>query len=239
MKRVKMMLIILSGTLCIYSQNQIVYPAKGTDLPSLNAVASLSGLTTAVGFDTRYQGVKGTTRLFDTLMASSLLIRGEDQYIGLESDIDVVRNALLFVKSSSGELMEILSDHITELIVHKEGEDLVYRTTSGISFEKNIPENKFYQVLKEGPYQFIKIPEKEFVEADYKRVYSPDRRYDEYKPVNKYYIEGSDRIFHRVQLTKKSLVKMFPEKKELIERGLEDKSKDNAEIAVISILEQF
>lgn len=239
MKRINIILMALFITLNIFPQNPVVYPAKGTDLANLEAVTRLSGNTTAVGFDTRYQGVKGTTRLFDTLIASSLLISGEDNFIPLESDIDVVRNALLYVKASSGELMEIISDHISELIVHKDGKDLIYKTTRGVSFEKEILENKFYQVLKAEPYQFIKIPGKEFVEADYKRVYSPDIRYDEFKPLNKYYIMGSDNVFHRVLLNKKSLIKMFPDKKELIEKGLKDKSEGDTEMAVISILEQF
>ena len=90
---------------------------------------------------------------------------------------------LLFIGLNSGELREINSEHIAELIFHKDGRDLVFRTISEVRLDKEIKENKFYEILIEGPYQFIKIPDKDFVEADYQRVYSPDRRYDEFKIV--------------------------------------------------------
>lgn len=239
MKRIIILFVSLLSVLNIFAQNTVSYQSGATGMKNLQDIANLAPYTGAVGFDNRYEGVKGTTRLFDTLITSAILVRGQEKYIQLKSDIDVVNNTLVFMPSATGALREITSDTIAELIVYKDGKQLIYRTTRDIGFEKQIEGNKFYQVLKKGPDQFIKIPEKKFVEADYKRVYSPDIRYDEFKPVNKYFIEGSDSIFHRVQLNKKSLVKMFPDKKELIEKGLEGKSEGDAEIAVISILEQF
>lgn len=220
------------------AQKSIGYLSGAASQSNLNAVESLSPYSSALGFDNRYLGVKGTTRLLDTLVAASLLIKGNDKYIRLECDIDVVRNALMFRKPA-GDLMEILSEHVDEVILHNEGKNLIFKTTESVIFEKKPEGNKFYQVLNEGNWQFIKIPDKKFVAADYKRLYSPDIRYDEYRSLNKYYIMGTDSVFHRVQLTRRSLIKLFPSRSKLINAGFDEKSGENPEDQVIRLLEKF
>ncbi len=239
MKLSPILILSLLCSLNSFAQKPTGYFTGATSENNLKAVESLSPYSTALGFDARYAGVVGTLRLFDTLVASDLLIRGQEEYIHMETDIDVVGNALLFRKPDSGELMEILSDHVDELIYHSEGKDLIFKTTDGITLDSKPDGNKFYQVLKDGPWQFIKIPDKKFVEADYKRVYGPDRRYDEFKPVSRYYIQGSDSVFYRVQLTGKSLRKLFPDKKSLIERNFNEKSASDTEAEVVSLLNKF
>jgi hypothetical protein len=205
----------------------------------IRSLVNLSIYSTTKGFDDRYQGIIGSPRLFDTLVSSSLLIRGKDEYLTLPSDIDVVKNSMVFQAASTGKLMEVSSDYIAELIFHKDGKDMVFRTTGNLAFDKEPDGCKFYLVLKDEPWQFIKIPEKEFVEANYQRLYSPDIRYDEYKPANKYYIMGSDSRFHRVQLTRKSLIKLFPDKRSVIESDFNVKSDIDPEAVVISLLNKF
>ena len=239
MRPILILTVLLMCSTGVSAQKSIGYHSGATSEQNLRVVANITPYSTGLGFDDRYQGVKGTPRLFDTLVASSLLIRGEEKYIRLESDLDVVRNTILFIGSNSGELREINSEHIAELIFHKDGRDLLFRTTTDVKLDKEIKENKFYEVLIEGPYQFIKIPDKDFVEADYQRVYSPDRRYDEFKLVSKYYILGSDSMFHRIQLTAKSLKKVFPDKKDIIDRNFDDKTVSDPEAAVIELLGKF
>jgi hypothetical protein len=240
MKKIIFLLMLSLYISDIYPQNPIIYQSGIMGVENLKAAANLSPYSTsAVGFDTRYEGVKGTTRLFDTLITSYLLVSGQEKYIQLKSDIDLVKNTLVFIQPEKGDLMEISSDYVIELIVNKDDKELKYRTTKELNFENKIPENKFCQVLKEGPNQFIKIPEKKFVEADYKRVYSPDRRYDEFKLSTRYYIADSDNIFHRIQLNKKSLAKLFPDKKQLIFKEFEEKSEGDIEERVVSILNKF
>ena len=235
--------ILFLSLLCageVFSQN--VPPRQPGIITSenLKVISSISPTNSgAVGFDNRYEGIRGTTRLFDTFAASYFLVSGQKEYIPLKSDIDVVSNALVFIQSGTDVMMEISSDHIDEVIFKREDGDLYFRTTRGIKFEKEPEGNKFYEVLKDWPYSFIRIPEKKFVEADYQRLYSPDRRYDELKPVNKYYIAGSDSIFYRVQLTAKSLEKLFPDKKALIRKELKAKDEAEAEVQVIALLKKF
>ena len=239
----KKLLIILISFLIIssvYSQSGTLYQTGLTAEQNLNAIGNLARYSTGgIGFDTRYEGIKGSPRLFDTLLTSSLKLKGEDYYIQLESNLDLIGNSLIFINPKTGQLLSIPSGIIKEVIINNKGKKMLFRTTNGKRIEKDIKEEKFFQVLKDGQYQFIKLPLKKIIEADFKDVYGSDRRYDEYTTYYKYYILSSDSSFHRIQLTKKSLVKIFPDKKELITRTIEAKSYDNDEEMVIDILDKL
>lgn len=83
------------------------------------------------------------------------------------------------------------------------------------------------------------MPVKKLIAADYKDVYSADRRYDEYTTYYKYYIMSRDSTFQQIQLNKKSLIKMFPDKKDLINNTLEAKTYGNSEDMVLDILNKL
>ncbi len=224
----------------VYSQGNTLYQTGLTAEQNLNAIGNLARYSTGgIGFDTRYEGIKGSSRLFDTLLTSFLKLKGQDYYIQLESNIDLIGNALIFINPKTSKLLSIPSGIIKEVKINYEGKEMIFRTTGSRRIEKDITEGKFFQVLKDGQYQFIKLPLKKLIEADFKDVYGADRRYDEYTTYYKYYIMRSDSSFHRIQLTKNSLVKMFPDKKELITKTIEAKSYDNNEEMVVNILEKF
>ena len=187
----------------------------------------------------RYEGVKGSPRLYDTLVTSFLNVRGQDYYIQLKSDIDLVNNTLLFLHPRSGSLTQIPSEIVNEVVINKDGKELTYRTFEGSILDRDLKEKKFCQLLMEKPVIFLKLPVKKMVEASYKGAYSPDRRYDEFITFNRYYIMGSDSIFHQLQLSKKSLLKLFPDRKSLIEEGFGNTNKGTDEEIIISILEKF
>jgi hypothetical protein len=50
---------------------------------------------------------------------------------------------------------------------------------------------------------------------------------------------GPDSSFHQIQLTKKSLLKVFPDRKELINDSAESKSYANNEDMVLDVLGKF
>ena len=220
-----------------YSQKINVYQSGIVGQENLQAIANISPTSAGgMGFDNRYEGIKGSTRLFDTLLASYLLVRGQEKYIQFNSDIDVVRNTLIFIHPNSGKIMELSSEIVDELVMQKDGVDMIFRTTKGLQFDKEIKANRFYRILLEEPHKFIMIPEKTFIEADFKAAYSADRRYDEYHPVHKYFIKGPDNVFHQIQLNKKSLTKIFPEKKEIINKTFREKDDEENEDKVIALL---
>jgi len=239
MKSIKVLIILLMCSPGLFAQRSLAYKAGVTGENNLQNVIHITPYSGAMGFDGRYEGVKGTPRLFDTLVASSVLLKGEELFFRIESDLDVVKNALVYMSPSKGMLMEVPSEHISEVIIHQDGNDLIFLTTEGLTFDQEIQGNKFYQLLNGGTYQCIKIPDRKLIEADYQRLYSPDVRYDELQPVSRYYIRGNDSVFHRVQLTRKSLKKVFPDKKELIDSNFNEKTAPDPELAVIELLGKF
>ena len=222
----------------VFPQENSIFQTGLTAEQNMNAIGNLSGhaTTAAIGFDTRYEGIKGSPMLFDTLLPSSLNIRGQDFYIQLKTNLNLVTNSLIFIYPKTGKLLSISSSLIKEVIINYDGKEMVFRTANGKKFIKDFKEHKFFQVLKDGPVQFIKMPVKKIIAADYKDAYSADRRYDEYTTFYKYYLMSSDSTFNQINLTKKSLLKVFPEKKELINNTFKTNSYGNNEKMVLEIL---
>ena len=239
MKRVFLIFTITLLINTLYSQVNNPYRIGLTAEQNLNAIGNLSPTAPGgIGFDSRYEGVVGSTRLFDTLLPSLLNIKGQDYYLKLESDIDLIKNTVIFLNPKTRKLNWIKTDIVNELVITENGKELIFRTTGGRKFEKEIKEDRFFQVLKDGSYQFIKMPLKDFIEADYKGVYTSNRRYDEYKTEYKYFILKPDSIYYQTRLSKKSLIKLFPDKKQLI-NSAEISSESEDELMILSILEKF
>ena len=230
---------VLLPALPLISQKSAAYQTAAVNETNLKAVMSISPYSTALGFDNRYLGVKGSPRLMDTLAPSLVLLKGQNIYYEMETDIDVVRNSVLFMGFSGGELREIPAENITEVIIRRNGRDMIFRPSGSLSFDRKPDGNKFYTVLKPGQNEFIKIPDKEFKEADYQRLYSPDIRYDEYRKSDKYYILGTDSVYHRVQLTRKSIGKLFPDRKQIISELFNEKESANPEADVSMLLDKL
>ena len=240
MKKLSLSLILIMIFSACYSQGGTLYQTGISAEQNLKAIGNLVPYCPGgMGFDTRYEGIKGSPRLFDTLLTSYLKVKGQDNYFQIEADIDLVSNILIFKHPKTGKLLSIPIDNITEVVMISKGKDLIFRTTEGKSFEKNLKEQKFFQVLKEGPLQFIKIPEKKFIEANYKGAYSADVRYDEYKTFFRYYLMSKDSSYHQIQLTRKSLAKLFPDRKDLINNSIDEKSNSGNEELVLSLLEKL
>jgi hypothetical protein len=240
MKKLIIITFLALLSLAGYSQANAVYQRGLSAEENLKAISKLGPYSAGgIGFDNRYEGVKGTTRMLDTLLTSFLMISGQDYYIQLHADIDVVNNSVVYLDPKSKKLLTLPVDVVTELIINDNGKELLFRTTSGKVFEKEMKPQKFCQILNDGQYQFIKIPLKKFIEADYKGAYSADRRYDEFQASQKYYLIGSDMVFHQIQLNKKSLSKLYPDKKNLIEQSVEEETLTNKEDMIISILSKF
>jgi hypothetical protein len=241
MKKIFIILLLILFVSNAHSQGNTLYQTGLTAEQNLSAIGNLSRYANAGGngFDNRYEGVKGSPRLFDTLLPSFLNIKGKDYCLQLKTNIDLSSNSLIFIYPNTGKLLSISSDIIKEVRISLEGKEMVFRTASGNKFVKDFKGHRFFQVLKDGQYQFIKLPIKKLIEADYKAVYGADRRYDEYTTYYKYYILSPDSIFRQIQLNKKSLIKVFPDKKDLINSTIRTKTYENDEDMVIDFLNNF
>jgi len=240
MKKLFLFFLLITAITVAFSQRTNVYQTGVAAQQNLNAVAGLKPYSDgAMGFDNRYEGIKGTPRMFDTLLLAYLLLNDNDIYIKLDADLNLTGNAVLYIDPKTKSMFELPAESVKELIIENRDNELVFRSTSSLNFEKPLKEIRLYQVLSEGSVLFLKVPEKKFLEADYKGPYSSDRRYDEYLDITKYYISGSDGLLHQVQLSRNSLIKFFPGKKDLIYSSLRRKTSENNEDMVINLFEQF
>jgi hypothetical protein len=218
-------LVLLLAINAIYAQEKNIYQQGITAEQNLKAIVNVSPYSPGgIGFDTRYEGIKGSPRLNDTLLTSILKIKGQKDYFELETDIDLISNSLIFSYPKGAKLQSIPADMVTEVVINMDGKDIVFRTDEGRKFDKSIKDNKFFQVLAEHSYLFIRMPVKTFTQADFKGAYSSDRRYDEYETIFRYYVLTPDGEYHKIQLTRKSLAKVFPAKKDFITKFPDDAS---------------
>lgn len=221
-------------------QNRSVYQQGIYADENLRAISNLSATSIGgIGFDTRYKGIKGSPMLFDTLLLSFIKMNDQDKYIQIESNIDLVSNSVHFVHPKTKQMLSISASKVSEIIIRDDSSDLVYRTMEGTHLNKSTSDFVFYQVLNNNPYQLIKVPFKEFVEADYKQAYSPGRQFDEFNTTYKYFIISADGTLNQCQLTERSLIKIFPDKKNLIKNVSNGKSYASKELMVTDILRNF
>jgi hypothetical protein len=240
MKKAIIVYSILLISAYIYGQENTMYQKGMTAEQNLNAIGKLMPYSTGgVGFDTRYEGVKGSPFLFEKLQQSIVKVTGQESFIRFESNLDIAGRKLIFKHPGTGKLMSLPSDMILEYRVNVNGKEEIYRVSSKEQEEKDLRGDRFYQVLNDGQYKFIKVPFKKLIEADYKAAYSPDRRYDEYTTYYKYYLSGSDSLFHQIQLTERSLKKLFPAKSKEIDEAFRNEKEIGEESVVLSILQKM
>jgi hypothetical protein len=233
-------LIIMLMAAVLKGQVKNTYQTGITADENLKAISNLSALSIGgIGFDTRYKGVKGSPMLFDTLLISYLKISKQDKYIEVPSNIDLVTNSVLCMHPKTKQLISIPGNRINELIIRDGNNDLIFRTMSNEFLNKKTGEHIFYQVLNDDLYKLIKVPSKEFIEANYKQAYSPGRGYDEFVTAYKYYIISPDGHIDQCQLSEKSIIKLFPEKKELIKNVTKKKTSSDKEALIIKVLKNF
>jgi hypothetical protein len=239
MKRFIVHTIILFLFINIYSQEITPYQKGATAEKNLNTIANVAPYSPGgVGFDNRYEGIKGSPRLFDKLQPALLWIKNDTNYFKLNADLDVFQNRLIFRHPKTGNLMALPSVMVREVIITVDGKEQKYRTILKEKFDNEVKKERFYQILNER-ILFIRIPAKIFNEADYKSLYSPDRRYDEYELKYQYYYLGSDSVYHKVQPTQKTLIKLFPDNKDLIESTIKGKKYSDNDEMIQKVLEKI
>lgn len=217
MKRIVILQVLVFVFSSAMSQVNNPYKQGVSALKNLEAIASVSPYEIGgMGFDDRYEGVRGSPRLFDTLFTSLLRLEGYELPIELKADIDVVNNRLLFIHPRSENLLSIPADMVDELRVTAGDRHLLFRSTAGMLFEKPFDGVRLCRVLLNEKIILIEIASKNFVEADYRRGYGPQRTYDEYEAVSKYYVMTDDGVFRQVTPSRKALTKIFPGREEII-----------------------
>lgn len=186
-----------------------------------------------------YEGLKGAPFLLEEFVPSKVKIKDTEIYYSLNSNLDLKNNLLLYVEDNTNLVLAIPSSKIEEVIMKKQNDTLIFRTSEKQDFDPGLKEIRFIQVLKAVPSEFIRIPYKIYIPADYLGAYTAKRRYDEYRTEYDYYLMNSGKTFEKIKLTKKSLIKAFPDKKDFINESFRASAESDKEKIVLSILDKL
>lgn len=235
-----LILILFLSSASVYSQVTDPYQKGYSAEQNLKAIGRITPYSPGgMGFDNRYLGVVGSPLLFDKLLPALVKINTEERYLNIESNLDVYQDRLIFSHPVTKNLMYIPVDIIDEVLINHNGENLIFRTTKDKKFDPSIDKIRFYQVLYSNGITLVKIAVKRLIPADYQAVYSADRRYDEFETKFIYYYIGEDAVFRKITPNKKSLLKVFPEKSEVIERTLREKEFVDTDEMVIEVIKRI
>jgi len=235
-----LILILFLSSASVYSQVTDPYQKGYSAEQNLKAIGRITPYSPGgMGFDNRYLGVVGSPLLFDKLLPALVKINTEERYLNIESNLDVYQDRLIFSHPVTKNLMYIPVDIIDEVLINHNGENLIFRTTKDKKFDPSIDKIRFYQVLYSNGITLVKIAVKRLIPADYQAVYSADRRYDEFETKFIYYYIGENAVFRKITPNKKSLLKVFPEKSEVIERTLREKEFVDTDEMVIEVIKRI
>lgn len=207
---------------------------------NITAIANINPLSPgAVGFDDRYEGVKGTPLLYDDWMEGNLFLKDNRWVRNIKMNLDIHDGFLYILTPENGQTFTLSNEEINEVHLFSEGETILFQKFLPEQFEKKIDPDQLFEVLAQGECTFLKLSKKLFKEADYQGAYSADRRYDEFVPSTSYYLTNSEGLFEKIKLTEKALCKLFPDQKSRIREIVKNTGISEGEEMVMAVLREL
>lgn len=207
---------------------------------NIDAIANASPLNPgAVGFDDRYEGVKGTPLLFNDWMEGNLFLKDNAWVRSIKMNLNIHDGILYIFTPENGQVLTLPYEEINEVHLFSNGETVLFRKYSQDQFKKRSDQDQLFEVLAQGKYTFLRLSKKLFREANYQQAYSPDRRYDEFILSTSYYLTNSNGILEKIKLTEKALCKMFPDQKSRIKEIVKNTGLSEGEEMVLAVLKEL
>lgn len=209
MKQILSLFLLLMPPLWSIAQQD---PATNQQI--LEQIGNLSPFSPGIlGFDNRYEGVKGSPYLFDTWTSGRIKFTQKDSLsLPLIFNVDLLEN-LVFVRLK-GDLMGTVATAQVEMMEVKATDKMLRQWV--VKQEREVEGSKsnkhtFYEVLYAGKsLQLLKKMEKQFRKADYKQAYGTDTRYDEFISETHYWLKQGDAPYQKIKLNQKSFEKGLP-----------------------------
>ncbi len=182
---------------------------------NLRALGNLTPLSSgALGFDNRYQGVKGSPFLFSDFEYGSIQFTKQDTFsTPFKINVDLIKNTLL-VQLSNGSLGEVTANNVKALQFKTLPDQpskwivLSEKEVEGI----NSVRLKFYGNLHNGQYRLFKSITKTFKKANYQGAYNSGNTYDEFLTEENYWLSAPGKPFEKIKLKKKEIEKVLSDK---------------------------
>lgn len=212
MNKITLLLAVLCGTalqiLAQSGQNPVNIQLNEI---AVRALTDPGYLATAVTFDQRYEGVKGTPLLFENWKEGILKIKDKEEMISsIKMNINF-QQQLAAVCYQNGAVGVLPSAKIESITFETDGESHRFILLPGDQVEAGRgPGLRFYEALFEGrKFTFIKAHIRQFKKADYQGAYASNVRYDEYVPEEAYYLRQGDGPFTKIRLRKSVVEKQL------------------------------
>lgn len=178
-----------------------------------NGVGNLSPyIVSQMGFDNRYQGIKGTPFLFDKWQEGKVMLVKQDTFsVSLQLNIDLVNSAVTILLPN-GAIGQIQATHLKKIQV-KDANNQLNEWIVAFELEIEGTDNarqQIYQVLKEGHFTLLKSTQKRLQKADYKGAYNVGNKFDEFVTETTYWLREGDEPYQKIKLKRKALEEALP-----------------------------
>ena len=187
---------------------------------NLQALANLgTGSNLAVGFDNRYQGIKGNPYFLDLFVPGYVEIKSgntgkSEVFKDVRLKYDVFSNALQAVLPQTKDTIQFSTTPVISfsLEMPTTGGAIVFkRFKEAQALDQNLRE-AFFAVLHESPdgkVALVKRISKKKIDANFKGPYSAGQTYDEIIDETQYYVVANGSM-QKVKLNRKSIVEALP-----------------------------
>jgi len=232
--------ILLAG-LAIVAVAQTPAANQGFDPEqNLRILGNLDPLSAgAIGFDNRYEGIKGSPFLFTDFQMGTIQFAKQDTFSTVfKLNLDLVKNTLL-VQLRNGSLGEISANNLKALkFANIPGQTSQWIIASEKAVEGiNSVRLKFYGAVYDGKSRLLKSVEKKFKKADYQGAYSSDRTYDEFLTNETYWLSVNGKPFEKVKMKRKDIEKTLADQANQVEKLVkEQKLNLNSESDIVQLL---
>lgn len=176
---------------------------------NLRTLGNLSPLSVgAVGFDDRYQGIKGSPLLLPEWQWGNIQFMKQDTFgaTPFKVNVDLIKNTLI-VQLRDGSLGEVSAANIKKVQLRSEtGESQQLVTVSEKEVEGiNSVRLKLYQAFYEGNMRLLKSTNKIFKKADFKGAYNSGNTYDEFITEENYWLSVDGKRFEKIKIKRKDI----------------------------------
>lgn len=175
---------------------------------NLRLLGNLNPLSVgAIGFDNRYEGVKGTPLLFPEWQWGTIQFAKQDTFsTDFKLNVDLIKNTLI-VQLRDGSLGEISANNVKAIQVKNQVGELMHWT---VASEKEVEginsvRLKFYQSVYAGKMRLLKSTDKRFKKANYQGAYSNGNTFDEFLTDETYWLSIDGKVFEKIKIKRKDI----------------------------------
>ena len=246
MKNINAILLLVLFTFTLSAQDKTTEQKKEETTESqetlnqqenLNSLGNLTGAVGGVGFDNRYEGLKGHPYVYNEWYSGIVKIDGkfvEDKNASYKVDIE---ERVIVAQFGKGNYRTFPMGTFEEIHLQTGKKVASFIIRNANPNQKNALNIQFLEVLNSGSYRLLKQHEKFYRPADYKGGYSTDKRYADFRIENTFFIQMPDGQLKKIKLKKKSILKALPNQKAAIETFVKTfKSELETENEVASLL---